>query len=87
MVEIFAHLLLHRAQRAVQLLDLVVQCEVLFFDEAHLHESCLVSSFECGVGLDQVFKFEDQRAHLDRTLIHVVELDLERGSSVDFEDR
>ena len=50
---------------------------MLLLDEAHLHESSLITRLECWISLNQVLKLENERAQFDRTLIHVVQLGLE----------
>ncbi len=43
LVEIFTHALISLPKRGIQLLNLLIELEVLLFDETHLHESCLIS--------------------------------------------
>ena len=45
-VKIFAHAQISLAERVVKSLDSLVELEVLFFYEAHLHEGSLVARFK-----------------------------------------
>ena len=52
---------------------------MLLLDQAHLHQSGLITRLESWVSLYQALQLQDKRAQFDRTLVHITEFALERG--------
>ncbi len=76
LVEIFTHVLISLPKRGIQLLNLLIELEMLFFDETHLHKSCLIPRLQSRVRLNQTFKLLDQSTQFGGTFIHICELSL-----------